>query len=72
MNEITKIIINALTLGIPAIIEACRKESDSYEYAKKKNGRCRHSKRCCYSCCCMETLEDCKRLHHENNHKNNK
>lgn len=66
MGKVTEILVNLLTLGIPAIVKAIQesvKAADEYWYTAKKKGGCKHFKRCCYGCHCMETIEDCKRLH---------
>lgn len=68
MNKVGEIIINLLTLGIPAIIKAIQeggKAATDYWYKADKHERCVYAKKgkCAFACHCMESEQDCKKMH---------
>lgn len=66
MENLIRVIIAGLTLGISEIIKAAKEKKDESEYRytpkSKKNTECRYRKRCKDWDCCLETLESCKKV----------
>lgn len=68
MNESLRTLLAALTLGLSEAIMAIVKASkcpNEYVYTPKKNGCCKHRKRCALWKFCMEDLDSCRSTHLE-------
>lgn len=64
MENLVRVLVGFLTLGLSEAITAIRNSKDEKEFRytpkSMKNSQCKYAKRCKDWLCCMQTEESCK------------